>query len=184
MKTIIVILLVICLSLSAFTQSSVATKKVDEIVASFNKKKEKVKEKNGVRKEGYKEVRSQPAVKSNSSEYSGTYELSDLGSGYLLNIRVGTGGTVDGSGFEPLQAGGREGRQFMLRNARIEGALLTAEKVYADGAAEKFEGVFIERTVLTSPTDGGVSSFGLAVVGRQMVIGGITTDKLFYQLKK
>ena len=63
-------------------------------------------------------------------------------------------------------------------------APLTGEKVYTDGAVEKFEGVFIKRTVLNSPTDEGVSSFGLGIVGRQIVIGGLTLDKLFYQLKE
>jgi hypothetical protein len=91
---------------------------------------------------------------------------------------------VDASGYEPTERGVNETRQFVLRDARVEGALLIGKKVYTDGAVEKFEGVFIKRTVLNSPTDGGVSSFGLGVVGRQIVIGGLTLDKLFYQLKE
>jgi len=165
------------------TQTSDAQKKADEIVASLNKKKEKVKEKYGVRKEKYKEVRCEPVVKADPSEYSGAYEASDLGLGYSLTIRVGNDGRVDGFGYEPAETGVKEARQFVLRNARVEGGLLTAEKVYADGAVEKFEGVFIKRTVLNSPTEEGVSSFGLGVVGRQIVIGGLTLDKIFYQLK-
>jgi len=166
------------------TQMSDAQKKADEIVASLNKKKEKVKEKYGVKKEKYKEVRCEPVVKANPSEYSGTYEISDLGLGYSLTIRVGSDGRVGASGYEPTEGGVKETRQFALRDARVEGAFLTGEKVYTDGAVEKFEGVFIKRTVLNSPTDGGVSSFGLGVVGRQIVIGGLTPDKLFYQLKE
>ena len=201
MKTIIVTLLVIYSAVepnSAFgplpilgispayssTQVSDAQKKADEIVASLNKKKEKVKEKYGVRKEKYKEVRCEPVVKADPSEYSGAYEASDLGLGYSLTIRVGNDGRVDGFGYEPAETGVKEARQFVLRNARVEGALLTAEKVYVDGAVEKFEGVFIKRTVLNSPTEEGVSSFGLGVVGRQIVIGGLTLDKIFYQLKR
>src|SRR5215475_7816345 len=200
MKPIIVTLLVIYFTLepnSAFgllpipgissahssTQASDARKKADEIVASLNKKKEMVKEKYGVRKEKYKEVRCEPIVKADPSEYSGAYEASDPGLGYSLTIRVGNDGRVDAFGYEPVETSAKESRQFALRNARVEGALLTAEKVYADGAVEKFEGVFIKRTVLNSPTDGGVSSFGLGVVGRQTVISGLTLDKLFYQLK-
>jgi hypothetical protein len=61
---------------------------------------------------------------------------------------------------------------------------LRGEKVYTDGAVEKLEGVFIKRTVLNSPMDEGVSLFGLGIVGRQIVIGGLTLDKLFYQLKE
>jgi hypothetical protein len=143
-----------------------------------------VKEKYGVRKEKYKEVRCEPVVKANPSEHSGTYEVSDMGLGYSLTIRVGNDGRVDASGYEPTEGGVKEARQFALRDARVDGALLTGEKVYTDGAIEKFEGVFIKRTVINSPTDDGVSSFGLGVVGRQIVIGGLTLDKLFYQLKE
>jgi hypothetical protein len=201
MKTTFVTLLVIFFALgpnSAFglltilgissayssTQVSDAQKKADEIVASLNKKKEKVKEKYGVRKDKYKEVRCEPVVKANPSEHSGTYEVSDPGLGYSLTIRVGNDGRVDANGYEQTEGGVKETRQFALRDARVEGALLTGEKAYTDGAVEKFEGVFIKRTVLNSPTDEGVSSFGLGVVGRQIVIGGLTLDKLFYQLKE
>jgi hypothetical protein len=201
MKTIIVTLLVIYFarghntafgllpipgisSAYSSTQAADAQKRADEIVASLNKKKEMVKEKYGVRKEKYKEVRCEPLVKANPSEHSGTYEVSDLGLGYSLTIRVGNDGRVDASGYEPTEGGVKEARQFALRDARIEGALLTGEKVYTDGAVEKFEGVFIKRTVINSPTDDGVSSFGLGVVWRQIVIGGLTLDKLFYQLKQ
>jgi hypothetical protein len=201
MKTIIVTLVVIYSALepnssfglqpimrisSAYssTQASDAQKKADEIVASLNKKKEMVKEKYGVRREKYKEVRCELVVKANPSEHSGTYEVSDLGLGYSLTIRVGNDGRVDASGYEPTEGGVKEAHQFVLRDARVDGELLTGEKVYTDGTIEKFEGVFIKRTVLNSPTDDGVSSFGLGVVGQQIVIGGLTLDKLFYQLKK
>jgi len=200
MKTIIVTLVVIYSALepnSAFglrpilgissayssAQASDAQKRADEIVASLNKKKEKVKEKYGVRAEKYKEVRCEPIIKSNPSEHSGTYKVSDLGLSYSLNIRVGDDGRVDAYGSEPTEGGLKEARHFALQDARVEGALLTGEKVYTDGAVEKFEGVFIKRTVLDSPTDDGASSFGLGVVGRQIVTGGLTLDKLFYQLK-
>src|SRR5262249_34942528 len=151
---------------------------------SLNKKKEKVKEKYGVRKEKYKEVRCEPVIKANPSELSGTYEVPDLGLGYSLTIRVGNDGRVDALGYESTKGGVNEARQFVLRDAKIGGALLTGEKVYMDGPVEKFEGVFIKRTVLNSPTDDGVSSFGLGVVVRQRVIAGLTLDKLFYQLKE
>ena len=167
-----------------FTQASGAQKRADEIVASLNMKKEMIKEKYGVRREKYKEVRCEPVVKANPSEHSGTYEVSDLSLGYSLTIRVGDDGSVNASGYEPTGTGVKETRQFALRNARVEGALLTGEKVYTDGAVETFEGVFIKRTVLDSPTDDGVISFGLGVVGRQIVIGGSTLDKLFYQRKE
>src|SRR5688572_33121558 len=71
-----------------------------------------------------------------------------------------------------------------LFRSRIEGALLSASKVYQDGTAEAFEGVFLKRTDRTSPTDAGVTTFGLGVVLRTPVEqNGLTHEKLFYQLK-
>src|SRR5262245_46565606 len=120
MKTIIVALVVIYSALepgssfgprpvlrisSAYssTQASDAQKRADEIVASLNKKKEMVKEKYGVRKEKYKEVRCEPVVKVNPSEHSGAYEVSDLGLGYSLRIQVGNDGRVNAYGYEPTE---------------------------------------------------------------------------------
>ena len=65
-----------------------------------------------------------------------------------------------------------------------DGALLTATKVYSDGAREKFEGSFLNRTDRNSPTDPGVTIFGLGVVlTTPFEVNGLTYDKLFYQLK-
>jgi hypothetical protein len=75
-------------------------------------------------------------------------------------------------------------RRFTLRSARIEGALLTATKVYDDGATQTLEGVFITRTERTSPTDPGRSRFGLGVLGAPVTIAGATRrDKVFYQFQ-
>ena len=57
-------------------------------------------------------------------------------------------------------------------------------KVYSDGAREKFEGSFLNRTDRNSPTDPGVTIFGLGVVlTTPFEVNGLTYDKLFYQLK-
>jgi len=163
------------------TQMSDTQKRVDEIVASLNKKRERVRERFGVRQDEYEEHRCEPVVRANPSEHSGTYEATELSPGYSLTIRVGNDGSVDAYGYEPLEG---ETREFALRDARVVGALLIGKKVYTDGSVEKFEGVFIKRTVIKSRTDGGVSSFGLGVVGWLKVIGGNTLDKLFYQRKE
>jgi hypothetical protein len=85
-----------------------------------------------------------------------------------------------------VQARGSErGRTFTLENAKIDGALLTASKVYQDGATEKFEGVFLNRTDRNSPTDPGVTIFGLGVVlSTPFETNGLTYEKLFYGLKQ
>jgi hypothetical protein len=104
------------------------------------------------------------------------YEVSELG--YVLNIQAGNNGGVQASGND-------KGRTFRLENARIEGALLTASKVYQDGTTEKFEGVFLNRTDRTSPTDPGVTIFGLGVVlNTPFETNGLTYEKLFYGLKQ
>lgn len=151
------------------------------IVASFNKSKHVSKEKRGVRKEKYLEVRSAPAVKANPADYSGAYEAAD--GRFSLKLRVDASGKVEGDGYEPLNDDAAVSKRFTLRNGRVSGALLTATKVYGDGSAERFEGVFINKTVFESPTDKGVTAFGLGVVGKQFQIDGNTIDKLFYELK-
>jgi hypothetical protein len=167
---------------NGISQESYTQKRTEEIVASFNKQKYAVKEKYGVRKEKYKKVSSEPVIKQNIRDYSGVYEVSDLG--YLINIQVGSDGNVKAIGSEPANGGTRQARRFRLEGANIAGAMLTATKVYEDGATERFEGVFINRTEFNSPTDNGVSAFGLGVVGNPVEFAGVTLDKLFYQLKQ
>ena len=75
-------------------------------------------------------------------------------------------------------------RVFTLRNARIDGALLTATKVYERGGTESFEGVFINKTSFDSPTDTGHRSFGLGVVGHTVILAGnVGIDRVFYERK-
>ena len=167
---------------NAISQESYTQKRTQEIVASFNKQKYAVKEKYGVRTEKYKRVVSEPAIKQNIRDYSGVYEVSDLG--HLINIQVGSDGKVEAIGSEPANGGTGQARRFRLEGANITGAMLTATKVYEDGATEKFEGVFINRTDFNSPTDSGVSAFGLGVIGNPVEFAGVTFDKLFYQLKQ
>ena len=152
------------------------------IVASYNKSKHVVKEKRGVRKEKYLRVQSVPAVKQNVADYSGAYEGSDPR--FSLQLRVDASGKVEGTGYEPLNGDSGVSRSFTLKNGRIMGALITATKVYANESSEPFEGVFINKTVFESPTDKGVTAFGLGVVGKQFQVGGVDLDKLFYQLKQ
>lgn len=172
MRTFVAIVLLIACGVA---QQISAQTRAQELAAAFNKHKHVTKEKHGVRIEKYKDVRSEPAVKQNIADYSGAYEVSDLG--YLLNIQAGRDGTVQAVGND-------RGRTFRLENARIDGALLTASKVYQDGATEKFEGVFLNRTDRNSPTDPGVTLFGLGVVLNTPVeIDGNTYEKLFYGLK-
>jgi hypothetical protein len=149
------------------------------IAASFSKFKNVSKEKNGVTKTKYLKVESQPAVKSNPEDYSGTYAVPDLG--FALRLQVDHSGKVEGTGYEPI-ADPAVRRMFALRDGRIEGALITATKVYANGRSERLEGVFIDRTTFESPTDKGSTRFGLGVIGKPVEVSGLTLDKLFFEL--
>ena len=164
-------------------QSAAATSdlRTQAIVASFNKSKHVIKEKRGVRMEKYKEVRSVPVAKQNPADYSGTYEASE---GLRLQLRVDANGHAAGTGSEPVDDAGTVQRTFTLRNGLITGALLKAVKVYVDGSSQPFEGVFINRTSFESPTDKGVTVFGLGVVGQHYRIGGNDLDRVFFELSQ
>jgi hypothetical protein len=149
------------------------------IAASFNKFKNVHKEKHGVTKAKYLKIESRPAIKANPEDYSGTYEVPDLG--FAMRLRVDHSGKVEGTGYEPI-ADPAVRRMFTLRDGKIEGALITATKVYANGKSERLEGVFIDRTTFESPTDKGTASFGLGVIGKPVEVSGMTLDKLFYEL--
>lgn len=152
------------------------------IAASFSKSKHVSREKRGVRKEKFLDVKSTPAVKANPSTYTGTYQVQ--GMGFSLDLRVAADGTAEGTGYEPVDMESGVMRRFALRGARVQGALLTGSKSYADGAQEKFEGVFMDRTSRNSRDDNGTTEFGLGVMGRTFYVSGVTVDKLFYQLTR
>ena len=168
---------------SALSQQQAAAASSDlrtqAIVASFNKSKHVIKEKRGVRKEKYLDVRSVPVAKRNPADYSGTYEASE---GLRLQLRVDANGHVEGTGSEPLDDNGTVQRTYSLRNGVIKGALFRATKVYANGTSEPLEGVFINKTVFESPTDKGETAFGLGVVGH-FRIGDLDLDRIFYELR-
>ena len=165
-------------SLSAQTTGSGTAEqsRTRAIAASFTKFKNVSKEKHGVKKEKYLRVETEPVVRANPADYSGVYEVPGMAFG--LNLSVDRNGVVTGSGYEPLNENVR--RSFTLRNGRIQGALLTATKVYAGGESERLEGAFMNRTSFDSPTARGVTVFGLGTVGKIIVISGNTFDKLFY----
>ena len=175
---------VVCAGVGATQQPGVAATdtRTRAIVASFNKSKHMVKEKHGVRKEKYLDVRSAPVVKQNPADYSGEYE--DAGLGFSLRLQVDRDGKVEGTGYEPLNGDSGVSRSFRLGDGLIRGALITAKRVYADGASEPLEGVFINKTTFESPTDKGVTAFGLGVIGKGFQMGGQNITRIFYQLKQ
>jgi hypothetical protein len=157
-----------------------ASARARELAAAFSKSKHVVKEKHGVRVEKYKDVRSEPAPKTDARLYSGEYEAEQG----ALSLRVYADGRAEATGSEPYSDFART-RKFTLRNARVEGALLTGTKLYEDGSSEPFEGVFINRTDRNSPTDPGTTAFGLGVLfDPPRSVNGNDMGRLFYALKR
>jgi hypothetical protein len=168
----VVACLLVCPMIATAQQSS---SRADQIASSFTKHKDRVSVKRGVTREKYKDVRAEPVIKSNVSDYAGHYENSDLD--FRIDIQVGANGSIQATGYDA-------GQEFELEHATIAGALLTATKVYADGRVEPFEGTFMNRTERSSPTDTGVTTFGLGVVlATPFEAAGNTFDKVFYRLR-
>jgi len=109
--------------------------------------------------------------------YAGRYEA-DFG--LALTLNVGVDGTLTGNGSDR--------GAFTLRNARVQGALLTATKVYASGETEPLSGAFLTRTVREGTAPDRVkstrSAFGLGVVDLDLELPGFThVERLFYERK-
>ncbi|MFL5483578.1 MAG: hypothetical protein ACJ8AK_15455 [Gemmatimonadaceae bacterium] len=146
------------------------------IAASFSKFKSLSKEKRGIKKEKYLKVESKPAVLANPADYSGAYEVPDLHMRLELNVK--SDGSFTGTGYEQISDGVM--REFSLRDGRIDRAFATATKVYAN-ATETFQGAFMNRSTYESPTDKGVTVFGLGTIGRAIYVDGNTFDRFFFQ---
>ena len=179
MRTVaLVTLLAACPAIAASQQSS-SQSRAQQVAAAFTKHKHVVAEKHGVRKEKYKDVRSEPVVRQDITEYAGVYQVVDFGD--VIDLRIGNDGRIEADGHDSDQPS----RTFVLENAKITGAVLTATKVYRDGETEPFEGVFMTRTERNAPTDPGITTFGLGVVlATPREFAGNTYERLFYQLKR
>jgi len=168
-------------SANAARQQADAARRARELASSFSKSKHEIKEKRGVRVEKFKDVRSEPALLANASDYSGAYEAT-VGLDYTLSLKVAADGSVEGGGSEPGASGPSD---FKLTGARVAGALLTGTKTYADGSTEPLEGVFINRTERDSPSDAGITEFGLGVLfDPPKTVEGLSLQRLFYRQKR
>ena len=161
------------LALCVLTAVSSSALTVDEMLARFNKVKQKSKHRHGVVVERYVNVHSELAP-----SRSGSYEAADFGRTLVLHVHAG--GTVTGRGAD-------DGRAFELRDGRVAGSHLTATKSFANGATEPLEGIFINRRRVEGRTPQEITSdhttFGLGVTGAEFTYGGSTFDRLFYERK-
>ena len=161
------------------SQTASASRRTHELASLFSKQKHVVKEKRGVRVEKYKNVVASPVVPANPATLSGTYR--DLDFDFVIRLRVSPDGTIAGTGIDPVDHDSRISKPYTLVDGKVDGALLTAIKVYRDGKRERLEGIFIERTTFDSPEDRGTTTFGLGVVAGSVQIDGTIIDRLFYE---
>jgi ketosteroid isomerase-like protein len=70
------------------------------------------------------------------------------------------------------------GRRASLKDIRLDGAIITASKVYEDGGTGSFSGVFANRIL------NGRSAFGIIVDNLHIELDGITLSGLFFKLSE
>jgi len=117
-------------------------------------------------KKKIKEKRFEVAVKQNLHDYEGTY--TGIDPSYVIEIRVGEDGKLNVSSLEDNQ-------KVTLENLKLEGARMTATKIYPDGHREKFDATFSNRIL------NGVSAFGILVEGLNINLVGASLNRVFYR---
>jgi hypothetical protein len=154
----VAMVLFVGLSLEVYAQDD---GRAQELAAALDKNKYKKKEKANISIEFYIDIKNEPALRS-ASEYAGKYEGDDQS--YSLDLQYHSG-TVTGIGTDVI--GGRKA-SFTLKDAAINGAVLTAAKVYSNGEQRPFEAVFVNRTVTTGKNSSQVESrdtkFGIGFI--------------------
>jgi len=171
---------------SALAQTADAAAKTGELVAALGKTKYKRKEKKGVVTEFYLDIKNQAVVKSSAADYSGSY-VCESGE-YRLELRVSSDSKIEGDGFEPIYENSDldkpESRKFTLQNAKIDGALLTATKVYEGGKTKNFEAVFVTRTVRSGKNPNEIATtdtkYGLGFIESNDMF----TNRVFCEFKR
>lgn len=147
LKVLALIIVIFVTGLACHVHAQDAGGRAQALAAALDKNKYKKKEKHNISIEIYIDIKNEVVVKSNPADYTGSYGGND---GYKLDLRVAANGAAEGSGYDTIGFEDKwPKRNFTLRDARVEGALLTGTKVYEDGRNETFEAVFANRTVAT-----------------------------------
>ena len=153
--------------------------RTQELVAALDKTKYKKKEKRDIKIEIYVNVKNEAVVKKNAAEYSGIY--GDQNAGSRLTLKVASDGSAEGSGYD-----GDKGKlNYTLKNARVNGAMLTATKVFDNGETKKLEAVFVNRTVSSGTNADTITSHETAYgLGYIETYGPDSTSRGFLELIK
>jgi hypothetical protein len=168
LKIIALIIAVFVTGLSCEVYAQDTSARTQTLVAALDKTKYKKKENKYVSIEIYINIRNEPVVKSNPADFSGSYGTED--NGYRLDLKVAADGSATGSGYDTVNWEDKSSSKarFTLKDARVEGALLTGTKVFENGPSEAFEAVFANRTVSTGKNVDSITSrdtrFGLGFI--------------------
>ncbi len=176
----LIVALAFCIGLNGFVSAQDNGQKTQTLIAALGKTKYKKKEKKNFSFEFYVDVKSEAVVKNNVQDYAGTYESEQAD--YRIELRVAPDGKIEGSGYDS-DFNSSKTRNFTLREARIEGALLTATKIFDDGATKNLEAVFNNRTVSQGKNANEIESretkYGLGFIDSL----GTMTNRVFLEFK-
>lgn len=172
---------VICIGLTCGSYAQDANARTNSIVSSLDKTKYKKKEKKNISIEVYVNIKNEAVIR-DATEYSGSYSSDDDDNS--LTLQVERGGAVSGSGVDSLND--RRSR-FTLKDASITGALISGTKVYDNGDQQKFEAVFVNRTVATGKNENEITSrdtkFGIGFVQKAESSEANWTNRVFLERK-
>jgi len=177
---ILVVALILSIGLSDTVFAQDAEQKPQNLIAALGKTKHKKKEKKNFSFELYIDIKSEAVVKNNVQDYAGIYESSVAD--YRIELRVSANGKVEGNGYD-FDLNGSQKQNFTLKDARIEGALLTATKVFANGETKRLEAVFNNRTVIEGKNPNEINSretkYGLGFIDSW----GMITNRVFLEFE-
>jgi hypothetical protein len=152
----------VCIGLPCDVYAQDAGARTSTLAASLDKMKHKKKEKKDTSIEVYVSIKNEPVTR-DAHDYGGNYASED--GDYSLTLHVERGGAASGNGRDWIND---RRMRFTLRDASISGALLSGTKVYENGEQQKFEAVFVNRTVATGKNENEITSrdtkFGMGFI--------------------
>lgn len=180
LQIVLAVFFVFSFGLSAEVLAQSSQQKAQNLLETLSKSKYKKKEKGNFSFEKYIDIKSEAAVKNNVRDYAGSYVSPDAN--YRLDLKVSANGAIEGSGFD-WNFNSEQKQNFTLQNARIDGALLTATKVFDGGKTEQFEAVFSNQTRIEGKNPNQIESretkYGLGFVKAY----GDSTNRVFLEFK-
>jgi hypothetical protein len=153
---------VVCIGLTWGVYAQDAGARTSTLVASLDKTKYKKKEKKNIPIEVYLSIKNEAVIR-DADDFGGNY-ASEEGD-YSPTLHVERGGAASGNGRDSIND---RHLSFTLKDASINGALLSGAKVYENGVQQKFEAVFVNRTVATGKNENEITSrdtkFGMGFI--------------------